>query len=109
MTFAARDELLPESLRAGGLTARFHHGHPGAVTADAALTVLRWREQPLLSLEFACARLTRAQAAQLARALRAALTALVTSSPHTPVDDLLETPAARDEAPAARPLAVPLP
>ncbi|MEV5785698.1 condensation domain-containing protein [Streptomyces sp. NPDC052287] len=109
VTFAARDELLPESLRAGGLTARFHHGHPGAVTADAALTVLRWREQPLLSLEFACARLTGAQAAQLARALRAALTALVTSSPHTPVDDLLETPAARDEAPAARPLAVPLP
>ncbi|WP_393071954.1 condensation domain-containing protein [Streptomyces sp. LN704] len=109
VTFAARDELLPESLRAGGLTARFHHGHPGAVTADAALTVLRWREQPLLSLEFACARLTRAQAAQLARALRAALTALVTSSPHTPVDDLLETPAARDEAAAARPLAVPLP
>ncbi|MFG2480480.1 condensation domain-containing protein [Streptomyces fagopyri] len=109
VTFAARDELLPESLRAGGLTARFHHGHPGAVTAEAALTVLRWREQPLLSLEFACARLTRAQAAQLARALRAALTALVTSPPHTPVDDLLETPAARDETPAARPLAVPLP
>ncbi|MFF2996101.1 condensation domain-containing protein [Streptomyces sp. NPDC057950] len=109
VTFAARDELLPESLRAGGLTVRFHHGHPGAVTADAALTVLRWREQPLLSLEFACARLTRAQAAQLARALRAALTALVASSPHTPVEDLLETPAARDEAPAARPLPVPLP
>ncbi|MFD8423374.1 hypothetical protein [Streptomyces sp. NPDC059466] len=109
VTFAARDELLPASLRAGGLTARFHHGHPGAVTADAALTVLRWHEHPLLSLEFACARLTRAQAAQLARALRAALTALVTSPPHTPVEDLLETPAARDQAPAARPLAVPLP
>ncbi|MCX4580912.1 condensation domain-containing protein [Streptomyces sp. NBC_01571] len=109
VTFAARDELLPESLRAGGLSARFHHGHPGAVTADAALTVLRWREHPLLSLEFARARLTRAQAAQLARALRAALTALVTSPPHTPVDDLPDTAAARDEAAAARPLAVPLP
>jgi hypothetical protein len=110
VTFAARDELLPESLRAGGLSARFHHGHPGTVTADAALTVLRWREHPLLSLEFASARLTRAQAAQLARALRAALTALVTSPPHTPVDGLLEdTPAVRAEAPATRPLAVPLP
>ncbi|MFJ8010277.1 condensation domain-containing protein [Streptomyces fagopyri] len=110
VTFAARDELLPESLRVGGLSARFHHGHPGTVTADAALTVLRWREHPLLSLEFASARLTRAQAAQLARAVRAALTALVTSPPHTPVDDLLEdTPAVRDEAPATRPLAVPRP
>ncbi|WP_405827254.1 condensation domain-containing protein [Streptomyces sp. NBC_01176] len=109
VTFAARDELLPESMRAGGLSARFHHGHPGAVTADAALTVLRWREHPLLSLEFASAQLTRAQAAQLARALRAALTALVTSPPHTPVEDLPDTPAARDETPAGRPLALPLP
>ncbi|MGW3154303.1 hypothetical protein [Streptomyces sp. NPDC001089] len=117
VTFAARDELLPASLRAGALTARFHHGHSGAVTADAALTVLHWKEHPLLSLEFASARLPRAQAAQLARALRAALTALVTSPPHTPVDDLAlapaddlpKSPAARAGTPAARSLALPLP
>ncbi|MCZ0997963.1 hypothetical protein O1M63_07010 [Streptomyces mirabilis] len=53
VTFAARDELLPAHVRAGALSARFHHGHAGAVTADAALTVLRWREDPLLRLEFA--------------------------------------------------------
>lgn len=117
VTFAARDELLPASVRAGALTARFHHGHSGAVTADAALTVLRWHEHPLLSLEFASARLSRAQAAQLARTLRAALTALATSPPHTPVDDLVPTPAddlpknppTRTDTPAARPLALPLP
>ncbi|MFG3589819.1 condensation domain-containing protein [Streptomyces sp. NPDC047990] len=117
VTFAARDELLPASVRAGALTARFHHGHSGAVTSDAALTVLRWHEHPLLSLEFAPARLPRAQAAQLARTLRAALTALATSPPHTPVDDLALTPAddlpknppARTDTPAARPLALPLP
>ncbi|MGW4669188.1 hypothetical protein [Streptomyces sp. NPDC004324] len=117
VAFAARDELLPASVRAGALTARFHHGHSGAVTADAALTVLRWHEHPLLSLEFASARLPRAQAAQLARTLRAALTALATSPPHTPVDDLALTPAddlpknppTRSDTPAARPLALPLP
>ncbi|QIZ00867.1 hypothetical protein HEP87_53220 [Streptomyces sp. S1D4-11] len=102
VTFAARDELLPASVRAGALSARFHHGHAGAVTADAALTVLRWRENPLLRLEFAPAVLSRTRAVRLARELRTALTALTTAPPHTPVDDLLPAPA------GARNLALPL-
>ncbi|QIY76298.1 condensation domain-containing protein [Streptomyces sp. RLB1-33] len=93
VTFAARDELLPASVRAGALNARFHHGHAGAVTADAALTVLRWREDPLLRLEFAPAVLSRTRAVRLAREVRTALAALTAAPPHTPVDDLLPAPA----------------
>jgi hypothetical protein len=84
------------------LSARFHHGHAGAVTADAALTVLRWREDPLLRLEFAPAVLSRARAVRLAGELRGALAALTAASPHTPVEDLLPAPA------GARDLALPL-
>ncbi|MFK0023962.1 condensation domain-containing protein [Streptomyces sp. NPDC090798] len=102
VTFAARDELLPARVRAGDLSARFHHGHAGAVTADAALSVLRWREDPLLRLEFAPAVLSRTRAVRLAGELRAALAALTAASPHTPVDDLLAAPA------GARDLALPL-
>jgi hypothetical protein len=102
VTFAARDELLPARVRAGALSARFHHGHAGAVTADAALTVLRWREDPLLRLEFAPAVLSRTRAVRLAGELRGALAALTAASPHTPVEDLLPAPA------GARDLALPL-
>lgn len=94
VAFAAHDELLPASLSAGPLTARFHHGHLGGATADAALTVLGWREDPLLSLEFASSVLTRVQARQLAAEVRAAVEALVRADPGTAVDELL--PAALD-------------
>ncbi|MCT9110120.1 condensation domain-containing protein [Streptomyces mirabilis] len=103
VTFAARDELLPARAWAGALSARFHHGHAGAVTADAALTVLRWREDPLLRLEFAPAVLSRTRAVRLAGELRTTLAALTAASPHTPVEDLLPAPA------GARGLALPLP
>ncbi|MFE0511117.1 condensation domain-containing protein [Streptomyces sp. NPDC058964] len=89
VTFAAHDELLPTSVRAGGLTVRFHHGHLGGATADAALTVLRWRERPLLALDFATSVLHRSEAVRLAAELRTTLRALAHSHPWTLVDDLL--------------------
>ncbi|UXY33032.1 hypothetical protein [Streptomyces sp. HUAS TT20] len=94
-TFAAHDELLPTSVRAGGLTARFHHGHLGGATADAALTVLRWRERPLLALDFATSALHHSDAVRLAAELRTTLRALAHSHPCTPVDDLLPRTAVR--------------
>ncbi|MEU6105782.1 condensation domain-containing protein [Streptomyces flaveolus] len=93
VAFAAHDELLPAAVSAGGLSARFHHGHLGGAEADAALTLVRWRERPLLCLDFASSVLTRIEAARLAGDVSAALLALALSAPSTPVDDLL--PAAR--------------
>jgi hypothetical protein len=93
VTFAAHDELLPAAVAAGGLSARFHHGHLGDAEADAALTLVRWRERPLLCLDFASSVLTRIEAARLAGDVSAALLALALSAPSTPVDELL--PAAR--------------
>jgi hypothetical protein len=101
VTFAAHDELLPTSVRAGGLTARFHHGHLGGATADAALTVLRWRERPLLALDFATSALHRSDAVRLAAELRTTLRALSHSHPWTPVDDLLPRTAVRGARAAA--------
>ncbi|MEU9594733.1 condensation domain-containing protein [Streptomyces sp. NPDC048193] len=89
VTFAAHDELLPAAAGAGGLSARFHHGHLGGAEADAALTLVRWRERPLLCLDFASSVLTRIEAARLAADVSAALLALALSAPSTPVDDLL--------------------
>jgi hypothetical protein len=93
VAFAAHDELLPAAVASGGLVARFHHGHLGGAEADAALTLVRWRERPLLCLDFASSVLTRIEAARLAGDVSAALLALALSAPSTPVDDLL--PAAR--------------
>ncbi|MER5733276.1 condensation domain-containing protein [Streptomyces sp. NPDC002138] len=92
VTFADHDGLLPARATAGPLTARFHHGHLGGATADAALTVLRWHEEPLLALDFASSVLDRAQAAELADELRAALAALAAAGEADPVEDLLPTP-----------------
>ncbi|WP_330335506.1 condensation domain-containing protein (plasmid) [Streptomyces sp. NBC_00536] len=89
VTFADHDGLLPVRTTAGPLTARFHHGHLGGATADATLTVLRWREDPLLALDFASAVLDRAQASALANDLRTALTALSSAAETDPVEDLL--------------------
>ncbi|MEU7553037.1 condensation domain-containing protein [Streptomyces sp. NPDC044571] len=92
VAFAAHDELLPARLEAGPLTARFHHGHLGGATADAELAVLGWREEPLLSLEFASSVLTRAEAAGLAQEVAAALEALAAAGPAAAVEDLLPAP-----------------
>ncbi|MET9697433.1 condensation domain-containing protein [Streptomyces sp. NPDC006529] len=89
VSFADHDGLLPARAAAGPLTARFHHGHLGGATADAALTVLRWREEPLLALDFASSVLDRAQAEQLAQELRGALAALASAGEADPVEDLL--------------------
>ncbi|MFD8203589.1 condensation domain-containing protein [Streptomyces sp. NPDC059701] len=93
VAFAAHDELLAAAAGAGGVSARFHPGHLGGAEADAALTLVRWRERPLLCLDFASSVLTRVEAARLAGDVSAALLALALSAPSTPVDDLL--PAAR--------------
>ncbi|MFD7028999.1 condensation domain-containing protein [Streptomyces sp. NPDC059917] len=98
VAFADHDGLLPARAGAGPLTARFHHGHLGGATADAALTVLGWREEPLLALDFAPCALDRAQATELAHELRAALAALAAAGEADPVEDLL--PTALAEAPA---------
>ncbi|MFI5986697.1 condensation domain-containing protein [Streptomyces sp. NPDC051555] len=91
VAFADHDGLLPARAGAGPLTARFHHGHLGGATADAALTVLRWREEPLLALDFAPCALDRAQATELVHELRAALAALAAAGEADPVEDLLPT------------------
>ncbi|MFJ7208336.1 condensation domain-containing protein [Streptomyces sp. NPDC098789] len=91
VAFADHDGLLPARAGAGPLTARFHHGHLGGATADAALTVLRWHEEPLLALDFAPCALDRAQATELAHELRAALAALAAAGEADPVEDLLPT------------------
>ncbi|GGJ51513.1 condensation domain-containing protein [Streptomyces brasiliensis] len=104
VTFAAHDELLPTRIRAGGITARFHHGHLGGVTAHAALTLLRWRERPLLALDFATSSLERSDAVGLAVGTRTALRALALSRPWTPVDDLLPPPAPARTTGTALPL-----
>lgn len=89
VTFAAHDELLPTLVRIGALTARFHHGHLGGATADTSLTVLRWRERPLLALDFAPSTLPRAEAVRLAAEVRTTLRCLAHSSPWSMVDDLV--------------------
>ncbi|MGW1774693.1 condensation domain-containing protein [Streptomyces sp. NPDC002104] len=115
VVFAACDELLPETLEAGALTSRFHHGHLGGTTADAALRVLRWGEDPLLSLEFASGVFTRAEAAGLAGELRHCLEALTGADPQDPVEELPAAAGAgaaragaarpgREDAPRATPL-----
>lgn len=86
--FAACDELLPETLEAGPLTSRFHHGHLGGATADATLRVLRWGGDPLLSLEFASGVFSRAEAAELAGELRDCVEALTGGDGLEPVEDL---------------------
>ncbi|MDJ0384753.1 condensation domain-containing protein [Streptomyces sp. G-G2] len=91
VTFADHDGLLPERTTAGPLSARFHHGHLGGATADAALTVLRWGGggDALLALDFASSVLDRERAVELARELRAALVALTEAAETDPVEDLL--------------------
>lgn len=98
VAFAACDELLPETLEAGPLTSRFHHGHLGGATADAALRVLRWGGDPLLGLDFASGVFTRAGAAALADELLGCLEALTGADPQDPVEDL---PIVADHAAAA--------
>ncbi|MFJ3235756.1 condensation domain-containing protein [Streptomyces sp. NPDC086787] len=89
VAFAAHDELLPALVRTGALTARFHHGHLGGVTAEASLTVLRWRERPLLALDFATSALSRPEAVRLAAELRTTLRHLAHSRPWSLVEDLV--------------------
>ncbi|MER6347568.1 condensation domain-containing protein [Streptomyces sp. NPDC001595] len=95
ITFAAHDELLPEVIEAGGLTARFHPGHCGGAGADAGLSVLRWGERPLLGLEYASSVFTEEEAATLARRLRRTLDALLAADPETFVEDTTAQDTAR--------------
>jgi hypothetical protein len=88
VTFAARDELLPERVGAGALAARFHHGHLGEPDAQAGLLLLRWRQDPQLALEFAATASARGGAVRLGADLLAALRALALAREHTPVEDL---------------------
>lgn len=108
VAFAACDELLPETLEAGPLTSRFHHGHLGGATADATLRVLRWGGDPLLGLEFASGVFTRAEAVELAGELRGCVEALTGADAQEPVEEL---PGAADGAAVAgraRASAIPL-
>ncbi|MFI7048264.1 condensation domain-containing protein [Streptosporangium sandarakinum] len=73
ITFSAQETVLPEQVRAGGLTVRYHEAFTGLVAADAGLSVLRWDPTPRLALDHATAVLTAAEARVLAEALRAAL------------------------------------
>ncbi len=88
IAFSAEDELLPERVTAGGVTAAFHRGHCGGISADAALNVLRWGERPLLGLEYASSVFTRDEALALADRLLGTLAALVAADADAPVDDL---------------------
>ncbi|MFD5144220.1 condensation domain-containing protein [Streptomyces sp. NPDC058401] len=108
VAFAACDELLPETLEAGPLTSRFHHGHLGGATADATLRVLRWGGDPLLGLEFACGVFTRAEAVELAGELRGMLEALTDADAQDPVEDLPAGAGGGAAAGRARSAAAPL-
>ncbi|WP_331762593.1 hypothetical protein OG234_34615 (plasmid) [Streptomyces sp. NBC_01420] len=107
--FAARDEWLPARAAYGGLTARFHHAHLGTGPAQAALTVLRWRDDPLLCLDFAPAVIRRAAAVRLVAEVRHILRALVRARAWAPVDDLLARSGAPGTAPFPAAGTVPLP
>ncbi|MFJ3091584.1 condensation domain-containing protein [Streptomyces sp. NPDC086838] len=107
--FAARDEWLPARAAYGGLTARFHHAHLGTGPAQAALTVLRWRDDPLLCLDFAPAAIRRAAAVRLVAEVRHVLGALVRARAWAPVDDLLARSGAPGTAPFPAAGTVPLP
>ncbi|MEV5657664.1 hypothetical protein [Streptomyces sp. NPDC052291] len=107
--FAARDEWLPARAAYGGLTARFHHAHLGSGPAQAALTVLRWRDDPLLCLDFAPAVIRRAAAVRLVAEVRHVLGALVRARAWAPVDDLLARSGAPGTAPFPAAGTVPLP
>ncbi|MET7345873.1 condensation domain-containing protein [Streptomyces sp. NPDC005547] len=107
--FAARDEWLPARTAYGGLTARFHHAHLGAGPTQAALTVLRWRDDPLLCLDFAPAVIERAAAVHLVAEVRHVLGALVRARAWAPVDDLLARSGGPGTAPFPAAGTVPLP
>ncbi|WP_331738979.1 condensation domain-containing protein (plasmid) [Streptomyces sp. NBC_00727] len=107
--FAARDEWLPARAAYGGLTARFHHAHLGTGPAQAALTVLRWRDDPLLCLDFAPAVIQRDAAVRLVAEVRHVLEALVRARAWAPVDDLLARSGAPGTAPFPAAGTVPLP
>ncbi|WP_331742200.1 condensation domain-containing protein (plasmid) [Streptomyces sp. NBC_00876] len=107
--FAARDEWLPAHAGCGALTVRFHHGHLGAGPAQAALTVLRWREDPLLCLDFAPSVIERSAAVRLVAEVQQMLRALVLARPWAPVDDLLPHSGAHGTVPFTAAGTVPLP
>lgn len=107
--FAARDEWLPARAAYGPLDVRFHHGHLGAGPAQAALTVLRWREDPLLCLDFAPSVIDHASAVRLVAEVRRTLRALVRARSWAPVDDLLPRSGARGTVPFSAAGTVPLP
>ncbi|WNI27205.1 condensation domain-containing protein [Streptomyces sp. ITFR-16] len=107
--FAARDEWLPASCAYGPLGVRFHHGRLGAGPAQAALSVLRWREDPLLCLDFAPSVIERASAVRLVAEVQQTLRALVRARSWAPVDDLLPRSGARGTAPFSATGTVPLP
>lgn len=107
--FAARDEWLPARAEYGGLDVRFHHGHLGAGPAHAALTVLRWREDPLLCLDFAPSVIERAAAVGLVAEVQRTLRALVRARSWAPVDELLPRSGAPGTVPFPAAGTVPLP
>lgn len=74
--FTAHDEFMPDQITADGLTVVIHEAHCGGTAADVVLTIQRWGEAPLLTLDYATCALTAADAADLADALEATLTDL---------------------------------
>jgi amino acid adenylation domain-containing protein len=96
----AHDELVPARVRGGGLELALREGHCGGTPFDACLFVQRWDPEPQLTLEYATAVLTPAEAADLADSFGAALAELA-RDPERPLHTV-RTISARQRAALAR-------
>ncbi|GAA3349415.1 hypothetical protein GCM10020358_71470 [Amorphoplanes nipponensis] len=94
VAFAAHDELIPENLRTGGLTATVHEGYCGGTVYDAVLYVQRWADRPRLALEYATDALRPDEAAELGCALNATLEEMAADGPLAEIRTM--TPAQRE-------------
>ncbi|MEV0591392.1 amino acid adenylation domain-containing protein [Nonomuraea cavernae] len=87
VAFAAHDELVPETLRAGDLAFAVREGHCGGTVYDAVLYVQRWGDSPRLALEYPTSVLRADEAAELATALERTLAELA-AAPYGPLADV---------------------
>ncbi len=71
IAFSGQDTFLPDELRAGNLRIRVHEAFKGFTSADAALFVLGWGDEPRLAVEYAPSVLSATEAAALAEAVEA--------------------------------------